>query len=75
MTVGIRLGFQMQKARKKEQIENNAGAAMLSEEQHGSTEGPYEDFSQSIKVIILLHRQPEKNCPNLTGERTSQNQI
>lgn len=48
---------------------------MLSEEQHGSTEGPYEDFSQSIKVIILLHRQPEKNCPNLTGERTFQNQI
>lgn len=60
---------------KKKGMENNAGAAMLSEEQHCSTEGPYEDFSQSIDIIILLYRQLEINCPNLTGERTSQNQI
>lgn len=59
---------------KKKGTENNAGAAMLSEEQHGSTEGPYEDVSQSTE-IILLYRQLEINCPNLTGENFPKSNI
>lgn len=47
---------QVQRARKRQRREKNlvSAASVLSEEQHRSMEDPYEEFSQSTKIIILL---------------------